>query len=337
MSEPIVEDTVPAGLNLAVLKSGTWSYRVIFSDTRTLLQRCWPEILVTVLFAPPILWMVRDGITRVLLKNLDYSYSLAMLLGMITRSAIEALWFVALAPALVMVRSKIEGKLPRPPDILRQSGKIALTLFLAGTIYNLVLNSGINIPVLISPIFDFLLSINDSLEGVNGPKFIAVDVGFFVAFILPMILGYIVTSYLIFFLCSAVFQRTSVLGSLQTSIRLVHGNWWKLSVLFLLMEPRFSFIFLIDLIQPEFLSNIVWMTFLSTPLQVLAIGLSVVVFLNLLSIARYSKVCIKCGSEVSINDSELTLRRFDCPHCGMDNFIEQSETEVLASDTKRFL
>jgi len=260
-----------------------------------------------------------------------------MLLGMVTRSAIQALWFVALAPALVMVRSRIEGKLPRPPDILRQSGKIVLTLFLAGTIYDFVLNSGINIPVLISPVFDFLLSINDSLEGVNGPKFIAVDVGFFVAFILPMILGYIVTSYLVFFLCSAVFQRTSVLGSLRTSIRLVHGNWWKLSVLFLLMEPKFSFIFLIDLIQPEFLSNIAWLTFLGTPLQVLAIGLSIVVFLNLLSNARYSKKCVKCGSEVSVNDSELALRRFDCPHCGMDNFIETIEPEVLASGTKGFL
>ncbi len=337
MSEPIVEDTVSAGLNLAVLKSGAWSYRVIFSDTRKLLQRCWPEILVTVLFATPILWMIRGGITRVLLKNLDYSYSLPMLLGMITRSAIDALWFVALAPALMMVRTKIAGDTPRSSDILWQSGKVALTLFLAGTIYNFVLNSGINIPVLIPPIFDFLLSINDSLESLKGPEFLAVDVGFFVAFILPMILGYLVTSYLVFFLCSAVFRRTSVLGSLRTSIRLVHGNWWKISVLFLLMEPKFSFIFLIDLIQPEFLSNIVRMTFLSTPLQVLAIGLSIIVFLNLLSIARYSRVCNKCGSEVSINDSELTLGRFDCPQCGMDNFIEHSETEVLVSDTKRFL
>ncbi|MBK7091183.1 MAG: hypothetical protein IPH59_05610 [bacterium] len=332
MSEPIVEDTVPAGLNLAVLKSGTWSYRVIFSDTRTLLQRCWPEILVTALFAPPILWMVRDGITRVLLKNLDYSYSLAMLLGMITRSAIEALWFVALAPALVMVRSKIEGKLPRPPDILRQSGKIALTLFLAGTIYDFVLNSGMNIPVLIRPIWGFLSDVGYRLEELIGPEFMFVNVSFVVQLILPMIIGFALASYLFFFLYSAVFQRTGVLESLRTSIRLIHGSWWKLSFLFLLMEPRFLLSFLIDIILPDYLSDIVWMTFLGTPLQVLAVGLSIIVFLNLLSIARYSRVCIKCGSEVSINDSELTLKRFDCPHCGMDNFIETIEPEVSGLD-----
>ncbi len=332
MSEPIIEDSVPVGLNLAVLKSSTWSYRDIFSDTRKLLQRCWPEILVTALFAPPILWVITRWVVGGLFGDADYQNTLILGAALITRQCLDSIWFVAMAPALVMVRSKIEGNSPRPSDILRKSGEVALTLFLAGTIYNFVLNSGTNIPVLISPIFDFLLSINDSLETLNGPEFVAVDVGFFVAFILPMILGYVVTSYLIFFLCSAVFQRTSVLGSLRTSIRLVHGNWWKLSVLFLLMEPKFSFVFLIDLIQPEFLSNIVWMTFLSTPLQVLAIGLSIIVFLILLSIARYSKVCIKCGSEVSINDSELTLRRFDCPHCGMDNFIEITEPEVSGLD-----